>query len=370
MRVLIAGAGVAGLEATLALHELAGDRVAITLLTPSPEFIYRPQTIGEPFALPAASRHAVADLAAEVGAELIPDSFAWVDPQERSAHTSTRRVVPYDALLLALGARPREPFAHAVTIDDRHMDGLLHGLVQDIDQGYVRSVAFVSPARLAYPLPLYEFALMTATRADEMQVDVTLTVVTPETAPLALFGTTASVTLARLLDERGVRVITSARAQVPAAGEIVLDGGRRTLRAERIVAMPELYGPAVRGLASDGEGFIPVDPYARVHGVERIWAAGDATTFVIKHGGIAAQQADVAARSIAALAGAPVEPTRFQPEVRGVLLTGREPLYLAARMLGSGSFTGEISKGPASTPTEKISALYLGPYLDRAAPIG
>lgn len=37
-RVLIAGGGVAALEALLALRELAGDRVAPMLFAPDPEF--------------------------------------------------------------------------------------------------------------------------------------------------------------------------------------------------------------------------------------------------------------------------------------------------------------------------------------------
>ena len=47
--------------------------------------------------------------------------------------------------------------------------------------------------------------------------------------------------------------------------------------------------------------------------VECIYAAGDATDFPIKQGGIGSQQADVAAQSIAALAGASVTPERFNP---------------------------------------------------------
>ena len=43
----------------------------------------------------------------------------------------------------------------------------LHGLVQDIEEGYVRSVAFVVPAGVSWSLPLYELALMTARRAWE-----------------------------------------------------------------------------------------------------------------------------------------------------------------------------------------------------------
>ena len=47
--MLIAGGGIAGLEAMLALSELADDRVDIELLTPSDEFVYRPMLVAEPF---------------------------------------------------------------------------------------------------------------------------------------------------------------------------------------------------------------------------------------------------------------------------------------------------------------------------------
>ena len=64
----------------------------------------------------------------------------------------------------------------------------------------------------------------------------------------------------------------------------------------------------MRGLPAALNDFIPVDRHCQVRGVERVYAAGDATDFAIKHGGIAAQQADAAAEAIAALAGAPVKP--------------------------------------------------------------
>ena len=48
--VLIAGGGIAALEAALALRDLGGDRVATTVLAPDPEFVYRPMTVREPFA--------------------------------------------------------------------------------------------------------------------------------------------------------------------------------------------------------------------------------------------------------------------------------------------------------------------------------
>ena len=61
LRVLIAGGGVAGLEALLALRDLAGDRVELTLLSPETEFVYRPMAVAEPFGRGRADRHPLAD---------------------------------------------------------------------------------------------------------------------------------------------------------------------------------------------------------------------------------------------------------------------------------------------------------------------
>jgi sulfide:quinone oxidoreductase len=96
-----------------------------------------------------------------------------------------------------------------------------------------------------------------------------------------------------------------------------------------------------------------------------VYAAGDATDFAIKHGGVSSQQADVAAESIAALAGAPVEPKPFHPIVQGMLLTGGAPRYLRARITGGHGFSSEVSEDPLWTPSVKIAARYLAPHLER-----
>ena len=73
--------------------------------------------------------------------------------------------LPYDALLLALGARARPRFKYALTLDDRHLDEQLHGLIQDVEGGYIHKLAFIVPSQMPWPLPMYELALMTARRA-------------------------------------------------------------------------------------------------------------------------------------------------------------------------------------------------------------
>ena len=44
-RVTIVGGGVAGLEALIALRRLAEERVQIELVTPAPEWSYRPLAV-------------------------------------------------------------------------------------------------------------------------------------------------------------------------------------------------------------------------------------------------------------------------------------------------------------------------------------
>jgi sulfide:quinone oxidoreductase len=200
-------------------------------------------------------------------------------------------------------------------------------LVQDVEAGYVDSLAFVVTAPMAWPLPVYELALMTANRAYDMSTELSITILTLEDAPLAVFGEGASRAVAKLLADSKIEVITAVYCEIPEAGTIEIMPGDRRLEVKRVVALPELYGPAIPGVPEDREGFIPIDSHCQVRGAERVYAAGDATDFVIKHGGIAAQQADIAAQAIAALAGAPVEPQAFHPMIEGVLLTGAKPRY-------------------------------------------
>jgi sulfide:quinone oxidoreductase len=363
--VLVAGGGVAALEGALALGELAGDRVSMTLLAPNQEFLYRPMTVREPFGYALAQRYPLEEIAREIGVELCVDGFKWLDSSRRLVHTTAGRKLGYDALLLALGARRSERFRHAVTLDDSRLDDQLHGLVQDVEGGYARHIAFLVPSRMAWPLPIYELALMTAARAYDANIDISVTIATPEDAPLSLFGSAVSSEVQRRLDQRGIQLVTSAHCEVPQPGQVVVHPGSRELWFDRVVALPELYGPSVPGVPCESVGgFIAVDVHGKVRRLERVYAAGDATDFAIKHGGIAAQQADVAASSIAALAGASVEPERLDPLIRGMLLGGDKPLYLSARLTGSHGSASQVSETPLWSPPSKIAARYLGEYLD------
>lgn len=371
LNVLIAGGGTAALEATLALRELAAEHVVTTLLAPGPDFVYRPMRVREPFGGPSALHYPLAVFAHDVGVELKRDAFKWLDPSKRTVHTQGGEELRYDALLLAMGARLEARFRHAITLDDRRLDDQLHGLVQDIEAGYVHRLAFIATTPLAWPLPLYELALMTARRAYEMNEDASVVIVTPEDMPLAVFGEAASRAVQDLLDDARVRFVSSPHVQTLQPGEVTLHPSGERLRVDRIIALPDLVGPSTPGVPKcDGNGFISVDRQCRVRGLDGVFAAGDATNFPVKHGGVAAQQADIAAAGIAQLAGAQIAPHAWTPELHAVLLGGRVPLHLSAHITCRHGSSSVATTEDVTSSRSKIAARYLGPYLesrDRAA---
>jgi sulfide:quinone oxidoreductase len=370
-KVLIVGGGVAGLEAALALQDLAGDRIATTLLAPTPEFVYRPMRVREPFAYSAAQHYSLEELTRDIGVDLVQDAFKWLDPERRLVHTERGEGLAYDALLLAPGATLRPRFEHALTLDDSRLDEQLHGLIQDVEGGYVHKLAFLAPTPMPWPLPLYELALMTARRAYGMNVEISITLATPEDAPLAVFGSQVSEAVDRLLVDNGILVVPSAHAATPAAGQVTLHPGGRELYVDRVVALPQLFGPNLPGVPTgSASGFVAVDAHCQVRTLDSVFAAGDVTDFPVKHGGIAAQQADTAAEAIAARSGVSLKPRPFNPVIHGVLLGGETPLYVSAHITGGHGSSSKVSTTPTWSPATKIAAKYLAPYLesrDRAA---
>ena len=362
---MIAGGGVAALETALALHELAGDRVKLTLLAPAADFIYRPMAVLEPFVRRSPRQLPLAQFAAELNATLEHDTVASVDCQRRVVHTGSQRELPYDVLVIAVGARTGDVLPDAVAIDVSRMDESLHGLIEEIDGGAVRSLAFVAP-RPTWPLPVYELALLVQEHAREKSVDLAVTIITSEQSPLAVFGESVSAGVAGILAEADIQTVVGGRVE-SSSGELIVQPGEQHLRFDRVVALPRLVGPAITGLPPDADGFLAVTSRCEVTGTDRVYAAGDATDFPVKFGGIAAQQADAAAESIAALSGAPIEPTPFDGVVHGALVSGgkHQRLYFTARFEGGLARESRTSDTPTWSPEAKIAARYLGPYLDK-----
>jgi len=362
-KVMIAGGGVAALEGLMAVHELASEYVDLELVTPTPEFAYRPLAVAEPFGLGEARRFDVVRIAGDHGAAVHMAGIKSVDSAAKSVLTWDGRRLPFDMVLVAIGAQAVTAIPGSVTIQGLGFTGRFRTVLRELDGHRVRHVAFAVPGGASWPLPLYELALMTAAHVAERGLrKVRLSLVTPEEAPLELFGPAASQTVRNLLDERGIELHVSRYASSFEEGRLELVPGE-PLSADRVVSLPRLVGPRLEGLPSDPEGFIPVDLHGLVRGEQDVYAAGDATDGAIKQGGIAAQQADAAAAAIAARAGAPVEPDPFRPVLRGLLLTGSTPRYMRAEMSGGRGDDWRVSDHALWWPPSKIAGKRLAPYL-------
>jgi sulfide:quinone oxidoreductase len=365
-RVVIVGGGVAGLEAFLALRALAADRVELTLVSPAAEFRYRPLAVAEPFALGNPRRTPLAQAAAKVDARFVRAQVIAVDAAKRRVYLDKGATLAYDSLLLATGAASTPPFAEGgvLTWDDTSGVEALGRLLLDLEEGYSASLAVVVPAGPGWPLAAYELALLIARDARGMGMNPEITLVTPEDAPLAIFGSRAIELMSEELARGGVRLETGAYAELnedPQGGLLLHPSGRR-LAVERIVALPRLRGRAPEGIPADADGFVAVDSHGRVAGIGDVWAAGDGISFPVKHGGLAAEQADAAAADIAVTAGALVERTPFRPVLRGQLLTPSGPRYLRYDAAG-GDGEGEASAHALWWPPGKIAGRWLAPWL-------
>jgi sulfide:quinone oxidoreductase len=250
-----------------------------------------------------------------------------------------------------------------VTIQGPGYTSRFRTVLRELEERRVRHVAFAVPPGASWPLPLYELALMTAKHVAERGLrKVQLSLVTPEQAPLELFGAPASETVRELLEERGIELHVSRYPARFEDGQLSLVPDE-ILTADRVVSLPSLVGPQLAGLPADPDGFIPVDLHGRVQGEDDVYAAGDATTSPIKQGGVATQQADAAAEAIAARAGAAVDPQPFRPVLRGLLLTGSTPRYMRAEVSGGAGEDWRVSDHALWWPPSKIAGKRLAPYL-------
>lgn len=357
-KVLIAGAGVAGLEGALALRELAEDRVSVELVSPDGEFVYRPLSVAAAFHTEGTQRFPLAQLVEEAGASLTCASVQSVDVGRKRVQTDEGDL-DYDLLLLALGARPVPRIPGAVTFRGPGDEEAFAQVLRDAREGGVRELAFTMPAGITWPLPLYELALLTAVDLADAGSNVQLELVTPEERPLQLFGSEPSKVVVELLDGHGIRLRTDT---VPLSAEngVLRFVGSGQIEADRVVALPQIEGPRLTGIPHDTNGFVPTDEHGRVRGADDVFAAGDLTDLPIKQGGLAAQQADAAAASIAAAAGSDLDPEPFAPVLRGLMLTGLTPRFMRAEL---GRLESTVDTEPLWWPPGKIAGRHLGPFL-------
>jgi sulfide:quinone oxidoreductase len=361
-RVLVAGAGVAAFEAALTLGETAGARVGVELVAPETRFWYRPLAVAEPFGLGKVRSFDLPQLAAAAGAHFRPGRIVAADASAHVAWTDKGAELPYDVLLLAAGAVPRTAVPGASSFRGPADTEVIRSLLREVDEGEVESVAFCLSPGAGWLLPGYELALLLSAYAAARGAGVRIAVITLEEKPLELFGEEASRATAELLERRGIELHTRTYATEARGRELRLVPDA-VVDADRVVALPALEGVPLEGVPQTRQGFVVVDDHGRLPGFRDIFAAGDLTSFPVKQGGIAAQQAEAAAETIAADLGAIATARPFSPVLRGLLLTGEAPRYLRHEPGAEST----VSPEPLWWPPAKIVGRRLAPFLARLA---
>jgi NADH dehydrogenase FAD-containing subunit len=363
LRVLVVGGGVAGLEACFALDALAGDRVHVTLIAPNAYLMYRPVEAHDPLALDGRVRVPLAHLARAAHADLRLDRVVAFEPGARRVHTARGYELGYDALVVAVGARPEPVPPGAASLREENWPGC-RILRYQLARGELSSLAFVEPPAPCKAFDLYDLAIQAAVMVRRNRVAADLTFVTAQSAPLAFLGVRAASMLASTLGAHGLRVVESAYVRSARGGEVHLAPGPRRIAADAVIAAPRLGGPWLDNLPRDRNGFLPTDAYGGVPGLPEVYAVGDCTPFPVRHPSLAAQQADVVAAMIAAVSGRAVAPERFTPVLRGVL-PSQLRWYVEAPLTGGRGDATEVSAFPLWQPALRFHARFLGQSLDR-----
>jgi sulfide:quinone oxidoreductase len=364
-RVLISGGGIAALETALALDRLARGRVAVELISPRRDFVFRPRPGWTPLGPGPTARFDLEAIVAEMGARYRSDALSAVRVAEQEAVTKRGVVLPYDALVIAHGATAQRAIAGAVTFWTREDEPALRQVLAALERGELDRVAVAGPRGMRWSLPLYELAVQVADRVSGSGTDGgRVVVVTPEARPLELFGEAAGAAVEAVLLDRGIELRAGSEPLRFADGALALGSGD-AVEAGQVVALPRMVGRQVDGLPTDQLGFLPTGPDGRVRGLDAVYAAGDATALPVKQGVLAGPQADAVAEHLAASLGAALEPTAFRPVLRGTLASGDAvPLSL---WWPSTSFAGRHltahlaaqSRAAVQAPTPRVDGLEL-----------
>src|SRR5207248_11464326 len=107
-------------------------------------------TVGEPFAMGPALSLSLSEFAYDLECVLIQDTIVQVRPQLHEVVLGSGEEVGYDKLIVALGAERVPAFAHAATFRGQEDRSEEHGLVEAVELGYTKSVAFVVPPGVSW----------------------------------------------------------------------------------------------------------------------------------------------------------------------------------------------------------------------------
>jgi sulfide:quinone oxidoreductase len=315
-RITILGSGFAGLETTFLLRLRLRDRVDLTLVSPQPEFTFRPNAIYVPFGgNPDALRMDLAKPFERRAVTHVEGTVVGVDPDEHEVKLAGGRTVPYDKLVVATGAdmRPEEVpglAEHAATIwTPQSMLGVRERFERvraAAKDGRRSRVLFLIPPNNKCAGPLYEVVLMFETwlRREGVREHVDIVWSSFERSYIQAFGPRLHEVITEEFDRRGIEGHLGEFVSVVTAGEARYEGGVSRAFDHLIAFPPYVAAVSYDALPSDERGFVQTELETRqVTGLPDVYAPGDAGDFPVKQAFLAFLQADTVAEHIAASIG-------------------------------------------------------------------
>jgi NADH dehydrogenase len=364
MNILILGAGYSGLRAALDLDQLLkgrgrGDQVTLVDRHQYHQLVQVLHVTATAGHDDREAIYALSGLLRETRVSFLQGDAAAIEPLRREVRLGDGRALPYDRLLIALGAETAYgavPGAREHTLSLRSYEGALR-IRDHLRASFAAAATTADPSqrRLLLTTAIVgggytgcQFAGELAHWADDLcaetgapRGEVRIALLDSGPLLLAQFGAWATREAERVLGAMGVSVHlkTSVEGVEP---DLLRVGGGRVLRAGTIVwaggiRAPELLGAS--GLPVDSAGRALVDRYLRVCDQALIFAAGDCASipdgprgFVPATASYATRQgAHLAETLFAELEGRPPRP--YEPLKLGELVS-LGPHYAVGNPLG------------------------------------
>lgn len=383
-RIVVLGAGFAGLESAFLLRSRLGERAEITLVSDRPSFVFKPNTIYLPFGADPSSLLIRLDRPARRrDIRVVRASVQSLSPDAQQVHLGGRHL-DYDFLVVATGAgmRPGEIPGladHAETIwtpdEMLSLGQRLQAAVDRARRGEQQTILFAVPPGNKCAGPLYELVLMTETwlRRRRVRNRFRLVFATFEASYIQAFGPKLHDVVEGEFAKRGIDGRTGLRLEHVSEDDALFSGAE-SIRHDLLVAFPP-YVAAVDyrpELPADDRGFVLTEPASRrVQGHERIYVPGDAGDFPVKQAFLAFLQADAAADDIAAqvLGGAPA--TTFDPVSMCVMEEFDKATFAQVPLLTTGDADRPVAVRPEAdgayrvgvSPAWRLGKKLLGVYL-------
>lgn len=310
-RIVILGGGFAGLETTFLLRHRLHDEVELALVSDTPEFLYRPNTIYIPFGLdPEKLRIPLDQPTRRQQIDFFQGTVADVDPEAGRIEFEDRPSLSYDQLVIATGAdmRPTEVpglAEHATTIwTPKEMLKLrreIERIIERAEDGKVTRLLFLVPPNNKCSGPLYEMVFMIDTHLRRKKVRDAVEIVwtSAEHSYIQAFGPRIHEVVAEEFGERHIAGYLEHVVTEVTDTQVHFENGE-TFDYDSLISFPPYIAKVhYSDLPTDDRGFIQTDPASRaVTGFPNIYAPGDAGDFPVKQAFLAFLQADATAEAI------------------------------------------------------------------------